>query len=132
MIIRDRLDPIINKANKKKRGHSLVLKKGCEENELKWPCVAPFAVTSDDESYGIVSEQPKEWKPVAHIVVPEANRSQMKQVGERDEMRCRLSMISLKSRDCFLVDYQVSFEKCRVIVRNLPFTVGLEEIYERR
>ncbi len=110
MIIRDRLDPIINKANKKKRGHSLVLKKGCEENELKWPCVAPFAVTSDDESYGIVSEQPKEWKPVAHIVVPEANRSQMKQVGERDEMRCRLSMISLKSRDCFLVDYQVSLQ----------------------
>ena len=47
---------------------------------------------------------------MAHIVVPEANRSQMKQVGERDEMRCRLSMISLKSRDCFLVDYQVSLQ----------------------
>lgn len=81
--MRDRLDPIINKANKKRRGHSWVLKKGCQENELKWPCVAPFAVTSENESYGIVTEHTKEQKPVAHIVVPDMNRSQMKQVGER-------------------------------------------------
>lgn len=82
--MRCRLDPVINKANKKKRGHSLVLKKGCEENELKWPCIAPFTMASDNDSYGITTGNTKESKPVAHIVVPEGNRSQMKQVEEKD------------------------------------------------
>lgn len=73
-----RLDPIINKANKKQRGKHLVLKKGAEENELQWPCPAPFS--DDSSSYGISVDDHKD-KPVARVIVPEKNIGQIKQVG---------------------------------------------------
>ena len=73
-----RLDPIINKANKKQRGKHLSLKKGAEENVLQWPCPAPFS--SENTSYGIAVDDRKD-KPVAHVIIPEKNLGQIKQVG---------------------------------------------------
>lgn len=55
-----RLDPIINKANKKQKGRQLVLKKGAEANTLEWPCVAPFSPASENASYGIAVSSDKE------------------------------------------------------------------------
>ena len=78
-----RLDPIINKANKKQKGHRWVLKKGAEENTLEWPCVAPFSPVSENASYGIAVASEKENKPVAHVIVAESNLDQVKDVGTR-------------------------------------------------
>ena len=125
-----RLDPIINKANKKQKGRHLVLKKGAEANTLEWPCVAPFSPASENASYGIAVSSDKENKPVAHVVVAESNLDQVKDVrmGRRAEWQIVHGLAQVKGlfprRLSSIPSNRLSFEKCRVIIRNLPFNVG--------
>ena len=131
--LRHKLDPIINKnkldskskSKPKSRSKSKSKSDSESENRLEWPCPAPF--TTDNLSYGY---ETVENHPVAHVIVAEANmpsikevliviRSFIKMVREIDALpgffARRLSTIPAN---------RVNFEKCRMIVRNIPFKVG--------
>lgn len=135
-----RLDPIINKANKKQKGRQLVLKKGAEANTLEWPCVAPFSPASENASYGIAVSSDKENKPVAHVVVAESNLDQVKDVRISRQIDEQIVHDLAQVKGLFprrlssIPSNRLSFEKCRVIIRNLPFNVpfaSLEDVDKR-
>lgn len=96
---------------------------------MEWPCVAPFSPASENASYGIAVSSEKENKPVAHVIVAESNLDQVKDVRmwKHDEWQIVHGLAQVKGlfprRLSSIPANRLSFEKCRVIIRNLPFNV---------
>ena len=96
---------------------------------MEWPCVAPFSPASENASYGIAVSSEKENKPVAHVIVAESNLDQVKDVRmwKHHEWQIVHGLAQVKGlfprRLSSIPANRLSFEKCRVIIRNLPFNV---------
>lgn len=105
-----RLNPIMNKANMIQKQKKWIVSRKVPQNKLEWPLAAPFTFPTD----------PKDLKkPVAHIVVDEKNLDQVKDIVKG------VNAISgfFARRMASIPANRLNFEKCRMIVRNLPFSV---------
>ena len=107
-----RLNPVMNKANMILKRNRWMVNKKAAQNKLEWPVAAPFSAPTSPNNLN---------KPVAHIVLDEQNLEQAKDIVKAVNalpgfFARRLSTIPAN---------RPNFEKCRVIVRNLPFGVGV-------
>ena len=102
------------------KGSKWVAKKKVPQNSIEWPCPPPFAEIHQEKE-----------KSVAHIHIDDKNMNQIKEVSilfkHYQQIVKGIESIPgyFARRLSTIPSNRLNFEKCRMIVRNIPFSVSV-------